>query len=390
MSKDKLLYFILDIINKALPFLMIPFITKHVSLSDYGQIELFTSTYIFFSFLISFGFEGWLASHYFKEKNIFSYIKSYLIFIFCFSFIIFVLFAQSSLIFSSSILISLTNAILFLVTTLLRLDGKFKYAGLVLLFNSALNVLLLYFYFSFYGANFNNRIYSLLLTYSTTFLLLFFILFYKYNSIFSFKTKTENFKVVFLFCLPLCISMVSSWIKGNVDKFYINSLLSSTELALYSLSFQVCSVMNVITITINKIIQPSFFKDMTNSISTKNKISYIILFIISGSLIYYIAINLLFPIIFDDRYKSALSLTPYLIFSFTMSAIVMILNNYFLFFSRTKIIMYQVIISSIFHCIFSFIFLQALALNGAVLAQLASSLISLFITIFFLKKITHA
>lgn len=368
---------------------MIPFITKNVTLSDYGEIELFTSTYVFFSFLISFGFEGWLSSQYFKEKDIFPYIKSYLIFIFLFSLVIFIPFSQYNFIFSLSILISLVNAVLFLVTTLLRLDGKFKYAGLILLFNSLLNITLLFAYFYFHGPNFNNRIYSLILTYTITFLLLFSVLYSRYHSIFSLNTKAANFKMVFLFCLPLCISMISSWIKGNIDKYYINSLLSPTDLAIYSLSFQVCSVMNVITITINKIIQPSFFNDMTNSIKNTKKMIYIILFILLGSIIYYFSIVLIFPIIFDYRYMSATPLLPYLILSFTISAIVMILNNYFLFFSKTKIIMYQVIASSVLHCILSFVFLNLFSLTGAVLAQLTSSLLSLLITLFLLKKIMY-
>lgn len=389
MNTDKLLYFIFDITNKALPFLMIPFITKHVSLSDYGRIELFTSTYIFFSFLISFGFEGWLSSHYFREKNIFSYIKSYLIFICIFSLTIFIPFSQYDLTFSLSILISATNAILFLVTTLLRLDGKFKYAGLILVSNSLLNVILLYIYFESYGSTFNNRVYSLALTYSITLLLLITVLYYKYRAIFLFTTKITNFKTVFLFCLPLCISMVSSWLKGNIDKYYINSLLSSAELAIYSLSFQICSVMNVITITINKIIQPSFFKDMTESRNNRKKMFFIILFIISGSFFYFVSIIFMFPILFDNRYMPAIPLLPFLILSFTISAIVMIMNNYFLFFSKTKIIMYQVIISSIAHCILSFILLNFFALNGVVIAQIISSLLSLTITLFFLRKIIY-
>lgn len=369
---------------------MIPFITRHVSLGEYGNIELFISIYVFFSFIISFAFEGWLSSNYFKTIKLSIYIKSYLLFVLYLSLLIFLFIFIYDSFLSLTIFIAFTNAILFLVTTLLRLEGKFKYAGAILLFNSVINVITLYLFFILFEPTFQSRIYALVLTYFITLSILIYIIRIKYNHILLANAELAAFKVIFLFCLPLCISMISSWIKGNIDKFYIGSLLSLNDLAIYSLGFQISSVLGVITITINKIIQPSFFYKMSNDLNTKGSIFLVILTIIIGSIFYLFSIDYLFSFIFDDRYLPSMKLLPFFILSFTSSAIVMILNNYLMFHQKTKLIMYQVIISSFFHCIISFYLIHYFSIIGATIAQLISSILSLLITLFFLRKLKYA
>lgn len=390
LDKEKIIYFILDVSNKALPFLMVPYITSNVSLSDYGYIELFTSLYVVMGFFVSFGFEGWLTSNYFKkpEIEIKRTIISYICFSFIVSFIIFIILIIISPILSTAIFIAFTNAMLFLVTTLLRLKNKFSLSGVILFLNSSLNILFMVILFNLISASYHIRVLSFFSASLISILVIFSIL-NKYIKPYPKKINFHEFSPVILFCLPICISMTSSWLKGNVDKFYITSLLSSSELAIYALAFQVSSVINVLSVTINKIFQPTFFKKMHDNLFDKKQIIYLLFSLFIMSSIYSLFVYFFFDYVFDSRYYPSKQYIFPLTISFLLSAFVMILNNYFFYYSLTRLIMYQVIISALIHIIISYFFILHYSLPGAIYSQIISSVISFVITILFMLKIKN-
>ncbi|HIF9371759.1 TPA: lipopolysaccharide biosynthesis protein [Photobacterium damselae] len=387
MNTDKIGYFFLDVFNKALPFLIIPFITSNVSLDEYGKIDIFVSSYIFIGFILGFGFEGWISANYFKRDRIELYrvIKTYLLIDSFIAFIIFIILFFCKGLYSVVVLVAFVNSCLMVLTTILRMDNKFTVAGLFLFLNSLLNVLLLLILFLIFKPSYESRVYSLLI--SSLFMLGFIFLytFKFYHRIF--KLKVINYKAcypVLVFCLPLCLSMLSSWVKGNIDKFYITSMLSSSDLALYSLAFQLSSIINVLVITLNKIYQPTFFKQKNEGISQVKNIIFFVVFIVVITIVYYFSLSFVFEYIFDTRYVLTLKLIPYLLFSYFLLTVVMVLNNELLYMNNSKLIMIQVMISSTIHILLSYFFLSRNGLFGSVFAQIVSSFISFSITVGYL------
>ncbi|EJZ1802061.1 hypothetical protein OHZ61_004911, partial [Escherichia coli] len=66
LLKSRFSYFATELINKCVPFFLLPYVSSAVGVEVYGKIELFTTNYIILSFLFALGVEGWMNAHYFK------------------------------------------------------------------------------------------------------------------------------------------------------------------------------------------------------------------------------------------------------------------------------------------------------------------------------------
>lgn len=69
---------------------------------------------------------------------------------------------------------------------------------------------------------------------------------------------------ILLFCLPLCLTMIINWVKGNIDKYFIANLLDLKSLGIYAVAYQLASVINVVGIILNRTLQADLLKSMAD------------------------------------------------------------------------------------------------------------------------------
>lgn len=385
---NKVIYFFSDVINKALPFISIIYIANYFKPSDFGELEIFVSLYVLYGFLVGFGFDSWMLAKFYKEENEHFY-KTMSAFFCCISVLSFFIFLICYPVFgkySYVIMIGLSNALLNIYTTMLRLNDRYSLAGCILIMNSMLNFLLLIFLFEFYQATLDVRIGSLIIVSFLTINIvsyLFYVQFYKRPQ----KDDFLKLDLVFYFCFPLCLSLIASWTKGNIDKIYIKTLVSTDELGFYAVSLQIASVLNVVCITINRVLQVSLFKDMSEGRSIVNKITVVSIFLFFASLFYYVIINLSFSIFFNDSYNKALDYIPYLLLSFWLGSCLMLMNNVVVFFEKTKYILYQVCFCAVFQLLLSYFLVTKYLVYGAIISNLITSAIAFSIVFFVVKHL---
>ncbi|MFH4688574.1 oligosaccharide flippase family protein [Vibrio diabolicus] len=383
--KSKFLYLFSDILNKALPFISVFYITKHLDPSEYGVLELLVSFYILYGFIVTFGFDGWMLSKYYKMDNVgfFKVVSSFLLITTSLSLLLFLfaLFFYSHL--AIVFLVGFSSSLINIYTTILRLNNEYAKAGFYLLFNSVLNFTLLIALFELYNASLESRLLGLSITAVVTLFLLlrmFYSKFYQRVSISDFV----SLRSVLIFGLPLSLSVVSSWVKGNVDKLYISQLLSTSELGIYSLALQVSSVINVVCISVNKILQTSFMRKLSSNESILKEVSITSLVLVFMSLLYFYILNNFVFLFVDEAYQRSSDFIPYLLLSFWFGSVVMLLNNIFIFEEKTKFIFFQVLVVAISQLSLSYFFIHKYAIEGALYSNLISSFLGLLITIFFI------
>lgn len=383
--KSKFLYLFSDILNKALPFISVFYITKHLDPSEYGVLDLLVSFYILYGFIVTFGFDGWMLSKYYKMDNVgfFKVVYSFLLITTSLSLLLFLwaLFFYSHL--AIVFLVGFSSSLVNIYTTILRLNNEYAKAGFYLLFNSVLNFTLLIALFELYNASLESRLLGLSITAVVTLFLLlrmFYSKFYQRVSISDFV----SLRSVLIFGLPLSLSVVSSWVKGNVDKLYISQLLSTSELGIYSLALQVSSVINVVCISVNKILQTSFMRKLSSNESILKEVSITSLVLVFMSLLYFYILNNFVFLFVDEAYQRSSDFIPYLLLSFWFGSVVMLLNNVFLFEEKTKFIFFQVLVVAISQLSLSYFFIHKYAIEGALYSNLISSFLGLLITMFFI------
>ncbi|WP_341659287.1 oligosaccharide flippase family protein [Vibrio sp.] len=382
---SKLLYLLSDIFNKSLPFISVFYITNHIPPSEYGVLELVVSFYILYGFMITLGFDGWMLSKYYKlEESEFLTSVSVMLWSISITSVILISISLFVSIYTTVIfLIGFSCAILNIYTTLLRLKGEYGYAGGYLLLNSSISFIFLIVFFEFFDASLFTRLLGLSITAFITLSIIlrkFYIKYYISIGI----NDIRIIRSIAIFGLPLSLSIVSSWLKGNIDKLYINQLISTTDLGIYSLALQISSVINVICISLNKILQTAFIKKISDCCSIGKDIFIVSLALAFISVLYFIFTKFIIFNFVDIAYSEAILLLPYLLLSFWFGSIVMLINNIFIYYENTKFIFYQVVTIATVHTGLSFFLIQIHMMKGAVYSSVISSFIGLLLTLYFL------
>lgn len=388
---NRLFYFAIELVNKAIPFLLLPYISSAVGGGVYGKIEIFTTNYIILSFLFTFGFEGWMNSNYYKmDLDKFNTVMSSF---FIVGFIIFLLLVLIGLFVSSNfiflIFVGYSQSLLNLTAIYLRLKSKYISAGVILLISSISNALLVFLCFHYLGANYNARIDSFLFSAIICIVLVVMTNFYLEKIKIKISFEFLN-KEIILFCLPLCLSMVFNWARGNVDKYFISTFIDYKSLGVYAVAFQLASVVNVIGVILNRTLQADLLRSMAQGFQGTKKIICVFLFsILFISFFYFVGMAFGFRYIFSPEFFAARSLLFSLTICFVFLSISSFLINFMLFFNRPNIILLQTVVITVVHIAISFILVKHYALYGAIATQLFTATFSLCSTIlvcYFMRK----
>ncbi|WP_045499810.1 oligosaccharide flippase family protein [Vibrio hyugaensis] len=390
MSISKLFYLLLEVINKAIPFLMIPYLANSMELQDYGRTELFISSYIIIGFVIQFGFDGWIAANFNGEKNQFNgtvklYLKSIVLISMILFLVNYLLFNFWALVF----IIALSNTLLTITSTILRFENKLVISGVLLLSSSIVTVTSILVTFEMLDSSFEHRIAALAISSVIIFIMVIATIQRYCSEIVNARIITKNTKQVVFFCLPLCFAMLSSWAKGNVDKFYIQSIMGFDDLAIYSVALQLASVLNVITVIINKIYQVDFHKGMSESKSQKNNILKLVILICTFAALYVATINIIFDFIFVKKYENSLLYYSSLVVNFVIISFVMIINNYFIYLKKSSAIMFHVAITSLAHILISPMMIRSHGIYGVIFTNFITSFLSIVLSLILLKLIIN-
>nr|ABB29917.1 Wzx [Escherichia coli] len=396
LMKDRFFYFFIELINKGVPFFLLPYVSSAVGVEVYGKIELFTTNYIILSFLFALGFEGWMNSHYFKisENNFITILSSF----YFLSFLIFFISVITTLLYSSDwtalVIVGYIQSLLNITTLHLRLKGKYIRSGALLLAASIVNAVMVYVCFELFGKDYNARIEAFLFS---SVLLVIFIILCNINIWGGGGKNKINFsflnKDILLFCLPLCLTMVINWAKGNIDKYFIANLLDLKSLGIYAVAYQLASVINVVGIILNRTLQADLLKSMADGFYQTKKIILIFLSVLAiFFLLYVIAVCYGFNYVFSADYAPSRNMALLLIFCFLFFSTSSFLINFVLFYGRPKLILLQSLLITTIHVALSFLLIQKYALFGALFTQVITSILTFISTLllcYILMKASH-
>ena len=75
LIKNAGIYTVANVINAAIPFLLLPYLTRILSLADYGIVTMFTTVFVFTTPFVLINLAGAVGRRYFnKEIDISEYI----------------------------------------------------------------------------------------------------------------------------------------------------------------------------------------------------------------------------------------------------------------------------------------------------------------------------
>ncbi|RAJ07122.1 oligosaccharide flippase family protein [Arenibacter echinorum] len=390
--KNASIYTVSDIINKMVPFILLPVLTRYLSPADYGIISIFAVFTSILGVFISLETHGAISVKFFKISR--EQLKIYI--------------ANVLLIVAITTSIVLLIVIIFhtYITDLLALPTEWVIIGVfvtVLIFFTTINLILwqsehkpfplgIYqisesvFNLSLslvlivgFGMGWRGRLIATSVA-ALLFGFLSFTLLFKRNYL-NLKLSKPYLKDALNFGVPLLPHALSTWVRTGIDRVFLTMLISTTATGLYTVGFQIASVIMVITTAFNKAYTPFLFeklKDITLS-QKKVLVKYGYLYFL-GLLILATGLSITGPYIVDiflgKEFIESQEYITWFAFGFAFYGMYSMLVNYIFYTQKTIYLSYVTFSIGLLHVGLSYLFITY---NGTIGAVQATAIIS-FIT----------
>lgn len=314
-------YFLNSLINNAIPFLLLPILTKYLAPGDYANITLFTAYVAIFNAIIGAGLNSLIAKYFFisELKIVACLIGNIIIILAIFSISTVLLMSINYKYIANTTALPLTwfllipiNSFTYLVFQLvlgvIRNEKKVFSFSLHQIGNSFLNFFISLMFIVLLAYNWQGRVLGIILSNIISASLAINYL-YKNNYIYmSFNISIA--KEVLRFVVALIPNSLQLVLVPRIGIFFIQFYFSKTLLGIYSIGYQIAYVVMIIIITLKLSWEPFFFEELNKNEEPKNilvvRMFYLHLFVIIVSVVFVnIFDNLIIKFMTNPEYYSA-------------------------------------------------------------------------------------
>ena len=400
--RNSLVFILFELINKAIPFLLLPILTRFLTPYDYGIIASFMAFISFLAIFIGLSGHGAIDANFFRlEKNRLGiYIANVLIillittllsllFVFVFSdmienkLYISVEWQILAVIVALGQFITLINLSLWVIEQKPLQFGLYQFLQTILI--TAISIILIV----GYSYNWEGQLIGIITgTLVLSFVSL--IVLYKRGYL-SLKIDKLDMKDFLKFGIPMVPHQLSGWLRTQGDKFIIISILGSSSTGLFAVGQQMGLLMVILMGALNKALYPILFKFLSNDMTkdSKNKLvkfSYLLfLGIALMGVVLILLLELLYPYFLGNEFQDSLILTQLIVFGFMLEGFYYVVVNYIFYFKKTSSLAKITFTVSILHVGISFLFVKLFGIVGAGYALVISGVIQ-FVLIWHLSN----
>ncbi|MFH4530043.1 oligosaccharide flippase family protein [Vibrio diabolicus] len=388
---NTIIYILGDLLNKALPFILLPILLSFISLDDFGRLSLLTSTIDLLFIFILLGGNAYFKVRFFSDnvnanslrKKLFN--QSLIVTVL----MIFLTIGYSllnDLVFNEIFILILLPVCSFLKSIVTIYISGFQcqeqpFSVAKIEVSSTLIVFISTLFLLYIGLGYESRIFGIALAYA-----LVAVFISSRDGFLTFKkAKKDNFsKDAIKFGIGILPNALSWWCRGNLDKFLILYFLTVNEVGEYTIYLQMSLFVIILGNAINNAYQPQIFKLLERSESEIAK--KLILKMSVVTVILCSTITLIFPYIITSiispEHFSNVNIF-YLLCLGNMVRCAMVYNsNYYYYYSFTKQLSSISLVGLASHVLLGIVGLYFCGLYG-----LAISTLITYIFIFILQYI---
>ena len=359
--KDSFIYLIGELLNKALPFFLLPYLTRKLGAEGFGELSYYLTILALFSIFIGLSQEGAVTRYFYfyGNKAVDLIVRAGYLYNIAFSALSLVVawFLKSEVI-AYIIIIAMFNSFLS-VQLSLRQAQKQPIPYIIIQFLSSFSMVLLTIIMLEFvaGDKVVNRLLALLLSGLFVFLITYLFINKKFRSKrkFSLTSYKAALLYIFSFGIPLILHQLSFFMKGQVDRIFIYKLYTSAELGVYSAGVQIASVLTIFFMALNKAIVPYYYEKLKNGFLTVQKIKKYSLtslgFIGLPALVCYFLPNSWFTWFLGVQFSEVQFYTVLFLIGYGLTLPYLILVNYLFFYGKNKLIATITFLTSIVYVI---------------------------------------
>ncbi|MFH4490934.1 oligosaccharide flippase family protein [Vibrio diabolicus] len=404
-ANEAFIYLAANILSSALPFLLLPVLTRYLTPEQYGEVAMFQVLVGVLAAFVGVNVNGALVRYYYQSKDneIAGYISSCVFILITSTALTFLIFkiAQDYIV----EIIGLSKEFLYIALAVsffsfifkIRLSqyqvrkSATKYGGLQIL-NSLLAVFISLVLVVCYGLAAEGRIYGIFFA-SVLIGVVAALLLYN-DRLFAFdRVKAAYFYDALSYGVKIIPHVLGIFLLSSFDRFVIASNLGLRDAGIYMSAAQIAIVMNMVFDGINKAYVPWLFSVLKGD-SKVNKLKiirftkiYVMLLITFVPLSYFIS-PYLGAIVLGSEFSEAADILKWIVIAQCFSGIYMIFTNFIIFEKRTGSLSLITISTGMIHILLSVLLINEVGIYGVAYSLILAMSLRAILTFYLTYKVS--
>jgi len=384
--KDSIIYLTTSSINRLIPFLLLPIMTKYLLPEEYGLLSVYMLFITLFTAFIGMNMHLNISKNFFqvsKDKMAIIVGNIFILLLITFGIYFFaVLFFAPKHVFSIPFkwflfipIISLLMMINVINKTILRNEGKALLFGCFEISHSVINMGVTLILLIIYALGWYAQVYGLLLSYA-----IFFIVglgYIKKHNYIVLKYDKAVFRNLLKVSLPLIPHVLGGVLLTMSDRIFIEKMIDLETVGVYSVGYTFGMIVLLFSQSFIKAWNPWFYKKLASP-SDKNKrliVRYSYLYII-GILVLSLFVaffgSYILPYFVDEAYHQAAKYIFWISIGYSMFGVYQIFFPYLVHIEKTSFLAISTTIAAISNLILNYVCIKSFGAIGAAYATFLS------------------
>jgi O-antigen/teichoic acid export membrane protein len=397
LISDSFIYLLVTVIQSGAQFLMLPYLTRSLSIDEYANAELFLTAYGLFNLIIIFGsntnvYKDFASN---KELNISSALYEYRVSIYRFLFLnsIFLLIACLILrLFAGErydyIVYASVCSVLYSYYIIESCIYQIKKRSILILkltiFFVCSNTLITILLIEVNDLGFESRAAGYILS---SFVIFMFLLRKGGVKITDVSSFPHGYKSTMLILFPLFISSIFSWVAESSDKIVIAELLSLNEVAIYAVGYKFGMVILLLTVAYSRAWMPYVIENIDSKYTILKGVLFSTVLLILLMVFYFVIVTFVYDIIVPEEYLESIVIVYIVGGAYAVDGISKLINSVFLGKGKTNIYVVINIIAGVLNFILNLTLIPIVGYVGAAYATLVAFTVSALISSFYYYKL---
>lgn len=389
-------------INAGVPFLLIPFLTRYLSPEDYGIVSMAAILINIVSPLIGVSAHGAVQRKYFEVKGLkfARYIGNAFIILILSSLALFLLFFIFNTAISNLtevppkwlyviVLIAISQFCTLILLTVWQAQIKPFHFGILQITQSFLNLSLTILLIALLNQGWEGRIFAQLIAVLTA--AIFAIIFMVKKKLIILKFNSNDIKDILKFSVPLIPHTLGGLMIAFTDRLLITNLISVSETGIYTVAYQIGSILGILTASFNSAYIPWLYNKLNNADKKEKnkivKITYVYFIgLISIGLLSSFFLPWLISIIADKSYQGASEYTIWIVFGYVFNGMYLMVSAYLFYTKKTNILAIITFLTAMLNIPVCYYFIVKFGTIGAAFSMSIVFFISFVLTWFYSSK----
>lgn len=399
-------YLVTNLLNAAIPFALLPVLTRYLSQTEYGEVSIFQTLIGALGAFIGLSVQGAAGRKYYDSDlsaqelkyyigNCFLVLAATTAWVLSFVFVFRREISAWLNIETQWLLLSIfVSSATFVIATRMgqwQIRKQARKFGMFQISQSLLNMLLSLLFVVYFLQGAAGRIFVLAGT-PLVFALVALYFLYK-DDLLGFAWRPTYLREILGFGLPLIPHSAGAILLISVDRFIINDKLGLAQVGIYMVGVQIVSVMGLVFDAINNAYVPWLFERLKrNQMEEKVKIvrwTYAYFFILLGVvLLAFVIAPPLLILIVGEKYRATTDIIGWLALGQAFSGMYLMVTNYIFYSKRTALLSLSTISAGLIYVGLLFYLINIMGLKGASVA-FAISMGLKFLMTWFVANLRH-